>query len=136
MIVRTKVPLAVLSNDAVGHNTHTNPVRNSSINGAVSANDRVGVLKVTYSLAEKAPIKVTCDVHPWMGAYHLPIDHGFAAVTNEKGEFTIKGLPAGTHTLKVWHETGKDLERGLKVVVTAGPNKPVELKYGAAKFGR
>ena len=135
MIVRTKVPLMVLSDDAVGHNTHTNPVRNSSINGAVGAKDRVGVLKVIYTLAEKAPIKVTCDVHPWMGAYQLPIDHGFAAVSNEQGEFQIKGLPAGSYTFKVWHETGKDLDRGYKVTIKPGENR-VELKYGAAKFGK
>ncbi len=134
MIVRTKLPLPVLSDDAVGHNTHTNPVRQSGINGAVSANDRVGALKIIYSKSEQNPFSVTCDVHTWMKAYHLPLDHGFAAVTNEKGEFSIKGLPPGTHTLKVWHESGNALERSLKVTIPA--KEPLTLKYNAAKFGK
>lgn len=133
MIVRTKVPLLILSDDAVGHNTHTYPNRNPSFNGGISANERKGV-PIAYAQSEREPFKVTCDVHPWMGAYHLPLDHGFAAVTNEKGEFTIKGLPAGTHTLKVWHESGKLLERSLKVTVPTA--EPLALKYNATKFGK
>ena len=134
MLVRTKSPLLVLSEDPIGHNTHTYPSRNSSFNGAISANDRKGVA-ITYTQPEREPFKVTCDVHPWMSAYHLPLDHGYAAVTDAKGQFVIKGLPAGSHTFKVWHETGKLLERGYKVTIKAGEN-PVELKYAAAKFGR
>jgi hypothetical protein len=133
IIVRTKVPLMILSDDSVGHNTHTYPARNSGFNGAINANERKGVA-VTYAQPEREPFSVKCDVHPWMGAYHLPLDHGYAAITNEKGEFTIKGLPAGEHTLKVWHESGKLLERSLKVKV---PSKdPLALKYNAAKFGK
>ncbi len=133
VIVRTKIPLLVLSDDNVGHNTHTYPARNSSFNGAINANERKGV-PLTYAQPEREPFSVKCDVHPWMSAYHLPLDHGFAAVTNEKGEFTIKGLPAGTHTLKVWHESGKLLERSLKVTIPS--KEPLALKYNAAKFGK
>lgn len=133
IVVRTKVPLLILSDDAVGHNTHTYPSRNPSFNGGISANERKGV-PIAYAQPEREPFKVTCDVHPWMGAYHLPLDHGFAAVTNEKGEFTIPGLPAGTHSLKVWHESGKLLERALKVTIPA--KEPLALKYSAAKFGK
>jgi hypothetical protein len=134
VIVRTKVPLMVLSDDAVGHNTHTYPNRNSSFNGAISANERKGV-PITYVQPEREPFKVTCDVHPWMSAYHLPLDHGYAAVSDAQGKFVIKGLPAGSHVLKVWHESGKLLERGYKVTIKAGEN-PVELKYAPAKFGK
>ena len=70
-----------------------------------------------------------------MSAFHLPLDHGYAAVTDAQGKFVIKGLPAGSHVLKVWHESGKLLERGYKVTIKAGEN-PVELKYAAAKFGK
>ena len=134
MIVRTKKPLVVLSADAVGHNTHTYPNRNSSFNGAIGASDRKGV-EITYGKPEFEPFIVKCDVHPWMSAFHLPLDHGYAAVTDAQGKFVIKGLPAGSHVLKVWHESGKLLERGYKVTIKAGEN-PVELKYAAAKFGK
>jgi hypothetical protein len=32
------------------------------------------------------------------------MDHPFFAVTDENGEFSISGLPAGSYTLAVWHE--------------------------------
>ncbi len=131
MIVRTKQPLLILSDDGVGHNTHTYPGRNAGFNGGIKPNDRTGV-PITYVQPEREPFKVVCDIHSWMKAYHLPLDHGFAAVTNEKGEFTIKGLPAGTHTLKVWHESGNLLERALKVTIPS--KEPLTLKYDAAKF--
>ncbi len=134
MIIRTKKPLMVLSDDAVGHNTHTYPGRNSGFNGAIGAKERTGVA-ITYAQSEREPFSVKCDVHPWMSAYHLPLDHGYAAVTDAEGKFVIKGLPAGSHQLKVWHESGKLLERGYKVTIKAGEN-PLELKYAAAKFGK
>jgi hypothetical protein len=135
MIVRTKVPLMVLSEDPVAHNTHTFPERNSVFNQVIPANTRDGKILVNYGSAEKAPIEVKCDYHNWMKAYHLPLDHGFAAVTNEKGEFTIKGLPAGTHTFKVWHESGGALERAYKVEIQGGDKATVKtLSYATAKF--
>lgn len=135
MIVRTKVPLMVLSDDSVAHNTHTFPERNSVFNQVIPANMREGKILVNYGSPEKAPIEVKCDYHNWMKAYHLPLDHGFAAVTNEKGEFTIKGLPAGTHNFKVWHESGGVLERAYKVEIQGGDKATVKtLTYAAAKF--
>jgi uncharacterized protein (DUF2141 family) len=45
-----------------------------------------------------------CSVHPWMGAYIAVIDHPFFSITNDKGEFSIKNLPAGNYTIEAWHE--------------------------------
>lgn len=135
MIVRTKVPLLIMSDDSIGHNTHTLPNRNKPTNDGIKPNERKGV-PISYAQTERTPFKVVCDVHPWMGGYHLPLDHGYAALTNEKGEFVIKGLPAGEHTLVVWHEGGKPqlLERSLKVTIPA--KEPLTLKFAAAKFGK
>ena len=44
-----------------------------------------------------------CDVHPWMGAWVHVMTHPFHAVTGDDGSYTIKGVPAGTHTLVMWH---------------------------------
>ena len=49
-------------------------------------------------------LQAKCSVHPWMGAYVAIFDHPFFSVTNEKGEFSLKGLPPGNYTLEAWHE--------------------------------
>ena len=39
-----------------------------------------------------------------MNAYAGVVTHPFFAVTKEDGSFEIKGLPAGTYTIEMWHE--------------------------------
>jgi plastocyanin len=48
---------------------------------------------------------IGCDIHKWMSAKLAIFDHPFFAVSNEKGEFEIKGLPDGDYELTVWHES-------------------------------
>ena len=65
LILRTNQTVAVLSGDSVLHNTHVVGVRNSGENSTISL-DRVGNTKWTFPQAEKMPIMVKCDIHPWM----------------------------------------------------------------------
>jgi len=38
-------------------------------------------------------------------------DHPFVAVTDDKGNFTIKDIPPGKYTVEIWHETlGKQVK--------------------------
>lgn len=135
MIVPVGQELRVLSDDAIAHNTHTNPAKNNSMSSVVPQNDREGVVKVTYTRSED-PFSVTCDFHAWMKAYHLPLDHPYGAVTDENGKFEIKDIPSGTHDFVVWHEsaTGGYVERKLKVTVTAGEVTDMKIDYPAAKL--
>lgn len=127
----------VLSDDAVAHNTHTNPKKQTGISQVVPAGDRVGdAVKFAYKKAEATPLSVTCDFHGWMGAWHLPLDHPYAALTNEKGEFVISDLPAGKHVFMVWHEAadGGFVERKLTVDVKSGETAQVEVSYPVEKL--
>lgn len=133
LLARTTQTIFILNDDSVAHNTHTFPNRNPVFNSVVKVNDREGV-PLIYKQGEKEPIEVKCDFHPWMRGYHLPLDHSFAALTDENGKFEIKGLPAGTHTFKVWHEKGGLLERAYKVTIKADQPNEVKLNFGAAKF--
>lgn len=48
---------------------------------------------------------VRCGVHAWMYAWVVVADHCCYAVTDRAGRFTIPDVPAGSQTLRVWHET-------------------------------
>ena len=48
--------------------------------------------------------RVECDTHTWMKSYILVFNHPFFTVTDEKGNFMLKNVPVGRHTMRVWHE--------------------------------
>jgi hypothetical protein len=51
-------------------------------------------------------LNINCDIHKWMTARAVLFDHPYFAKTNEKGEYEIKGAPAGAKVLLAyWHET-------------------------------
>jgi hypothetical protein len=132
LLVRTDQKVRVLSGDAVAHNTHTYPLKNKQENFILTPNDRKGVQLPTLSLAERLPSKVGCDIHPWMQAWWMILDHPYAAVTKEDGTFEIKDLPPGEHEFKVWQEKAGYLEKAYKVTVKAGMNELKPIKVPAA----
>lgn len=62
--------------------------------------------------------RVECDTHTWMKAYILVFDHPFYTLTDASGTFRLENVPAGTYTIRVWHEILG--EQGAKVVVKPG----------------
>jgi plastocyanin len=136
LIVPTGRTVKILSDDPIAHNTHTYPQKNDSINSGVAPGDREGILNFSYRRAEAAPLAVSCDYHGWMKAWHLPVDHPYAAVTDENGKFSIPDLPAGTHAFVVWHESvqGNFVERKLSVTVKSGETTDVTIDLPASKL--
>jgi hypothetical protein len=126
----------VLSGDPVAHNTHTYPRKNPSVNSGVAPEDREGLLSFTYRKAESVPLSVKCDYHTWMSAYQLPIDHPYAAVTDENGAFMIPDLPAGKHSFIVWHEAadGGFVERKFAVEIKSGESTEMQIDYPADRL--
>lgn len=125
--------LVVANHDDMMHNTHLflrydsrrRTVGNWALprKGAVLRNDR--------ALRRPGIIDVKCDVHPWMHAIIRVFDHSYFAVTSASGSFEIAGVPAGTHTIKVWHEVFGELEQS--VTIQAGATATVSFYYDAGK---
>ncbi len=88
-----------LNSDEVSHNVHTSPRTNEAINKIIASG-----AKESQKLDKSDQIEIKCDVHPWMNSWLIVTDAPFFAVTNEKGEFHIDGLPAGKHDVEFWHE--------------------------------
>lgn len=132
LVVQAGQTVEVLNSDDVAHNTHTYPLRNQAVNILVAPNTAKGNGQdIATATRESLPHQVKCDYHPWMMAYWLVVDHPYAAVTNEKGEFTIKNLPVGDHEFRMWHERAGYLDRKYKVSVKAGDDnklKPYEVE--------
>jgi len=119
MTVWTKQPFEVRNSDeGIGHNTNATLRANGSFNETVTNEKPV---KKNFQKSESFPSPFACNIHPWMTATVLIRDNPYMAVSNKKGEFTIKNLPAGEHEIVFWHET-------------AGAMK--NLKVGKEKAGR
>jgi plastocyanin len=110
----TGEPVQVLNSDPITHNIHTVTFDNRAVNRAQPAGVRQ--IEVTFKVPEK--VKVKCDIHEWMGAWIVAIDHPYHAITDQNGSFVLEDVPAGTYTLELWHETLGSTTR--TVTVTAG----------------
>lgn len=100
------------NSDPVLHNVRSLSSRNRPFNIGQPAKtpDR----EKTFTLREY-PIQMQCDLHPWMKAWVFVMEHPYFSVTDEKGQFSIKGLPKGDYTLAVWHELFGEQEMKITV---------------------
>jgi hypothetical protein len=84
------------------HNTHYTGDNNKEDNQTINPG---GLLPVKLKPSVKEPVSFVCDIHKWMSAYVWVLDHPYAAVTDENGNYEIKNVPLGADVqVVVWHE--------------------------------
>ena len=123
--------LVVGNDDDILHNTHLNLKRGSRSrtvgNWALSGKD--ATVRAERPLRRPGIMEVECDAHSWMHAMIRVFDHPYFTVSSEAGTFEIAEVPAGTHTLRVWHEVFGELEQS--VTVEAGATTTVVFAFSA-----
>jgi plastocyanin len=92
--------LKAKNSDPFLHNVHGLAKDNGEFNMSQPQKDQEN------AIATKAAetFKVKCDVHPWMAAWVVVLDHPFSGVTGEDGTYKISGLKDGKYTLVAWQE--------------------------------
>lgn len=100
VLVPAGTAVRVLNGDAVTHNVHTAAFENRPVNRSQAPGQ--GAIELTFGLAEK--VRVKCDLHPWMSAWIVVMDHPYHAVTDATGSFALPGVPPGDYVLETWHE--------------------------------
>lgn len=123
LTISTDQELEIRNSDQTLHNVHSLSKKNPSFNRAQPMKG----MKMTQTFGKEETFKVKCEVHPWMGAYIGVFDHPYHAVTDTKGGFEIKGLPAGEYTIEAWHE--KYGKQTGKVKVEASGSATLEFTY-------
>lgn len=136
-IVLAKVgdTLKVTNPDEVGHNANIQFFKNKAINPTIPAGQEVSV---ELKKEEPAPIPVTCNIHPWMTARLVVLEHPFAGVSDADGHLTIEGLPAGeTLVFRAFHENARIKEATIdgKNVDWKRSRFEVEIKPGINDMG-
>jgi hypothetical protein len=70
-----------------------------------------------------------------MSAIVLVRDNPYYAFASQKGSFKIEGVPAGTYTLKAWHEKAKQTAE-VQVIVPEQGLVSAKLVLDASKYKR
>ncbi len=91
--------IVATNSDPVPHNTHYYGPLRSNVALPVEG------MSVSRVFQRAGMITVLCDVHGWMRAIIRVDEHRFHAVSDELGFLRILEVPAGTHTLELWHES-------------------------------
>jgi plastocyanin len=119
--------LAVRNSDGTFHNV------NGSISGKQLWNKPMAAKDPDLALPTSPKpgdlIEIVCNVHPWMRAYAVVIDHAYFGITGEDGTFTIPNLPAGTYTLEAWHAKLGTRTLEIKIGSGAKATAPARISY-------
>jgi plastocyanin len=115
--------LAVKNADATYHNVHAWLAGKTQWNDSHPA-AAADIVKDSVGAAGDV-LELKCDVHPWMHAYVVVVDHPYVAVTGTDGAFTIANVPPGKYTVEAWHPT-----LGLRTTkVTVKGKKAAKAKF-------
>ena len=133
------------NSDEVGHNANIHLFNNPASGILIpTGRDR----EHTVRSAEPAPTPVECNIHPWMKAYVIVLDHPYVGISNEHGVIEIRDLPVGKIIFKLWHEHSvKSMDSGelngksaswpkgrIEVDLKPGMNDLGKISFKAEKF--
>ena len=114
--------LSIKNSDPTNHNIHPMPAQNREWNQSMPPG--AADLIQEFPRAE-VMIPVKCNVHPWMKAYVGVVANPFYAVSDDKGSFSLKGLPPGDYTIAAWQEKYGTQEQK----VTIGPKETKSITF-------
>lgn len=137
--IRLSQTLLVANSDKCSHNTNVTPPADQAFNQLLAP---AGDLKHQFKRQQTIPIKVVCNIHPWMVGYILPRENPYTALSAADGSFELKNLPAQDLDFQVWQEkagyvdTPKWPKGKFKMTIKAGDNDLGTIKLPAALFAK
>jgi len=120
LLVKPQTSGVVMNSDSIGHNFHsiskgifnTNKKMNAATEIAVQGN----------RIRRPGIVRIKCDIHSWMSGWWYVAATPYTVLTDTDGSFSIGDIPAGTYTIKIWHETLGESEQ----TVVVEPNQATE----------
>lgn len=139
--LRLTQSLAIKNSDPFSHNSNLAPLGDRSENPVLTPDSEYKYGK--FKKAQKAPVPVACNIHPWMKGYIVVKDNPYVAVTDKDGYFELKDLPAEKLEFTVWQEKSGYLpakkdwhpkKGNFELKIKSGENDLGEIKVAAKLF--
>ena len=73
--------------------------------------------------SDRFPVRLSCNIHPWMKGFVAVHDHPYHTLTDANGNFEIKLAPAGAFKLFIWHEAV-----GWRLGTEGAKGEPITIK--------
>jgi hypothetical protein len=103
LALRTGQPLEVSNLDIYSHHPSWMFFANAP---ELRLHPATTTIELRPELSEKVPTPIRCQLHPWMSAYVLVLDHPYFGISNSQGQLVISKLPVGKElTFRLWHES-------------------------------
>jgi len=116
--------LRIKNDDAIFHNVHSASTAGNDFNFSQPS---AGLVREIVLKGPDVMLRLKCDVHGWMTAYIAVEPHQYFAVSGQDGSFVIADVPAGRHTVRIWHERYGELTQ--MVTVAAGQKATADFAY-------
>lgn len=127
--VMTNQPFRVRNSDPLMHNVNAQAKVNKGFNFAQATQGQVN--EKSFPLAE-SPIKLICNVHPWMSAYVHVFPHPFHTVTDRNGQWRFpQALPPGKYALRISHITAGTITVPVEITAAVTPRTEASLAVPA-----
>ena len=139
--MRLTQSLAIKNSDPFSHNSNLAPLGDRSENPVLTTDSEYTYGK--FNKAQKLPVPVQCNIHPWMKGYIVVKDNPYIGVSGKDGNFEIKDLPAEELEFTVWQEKSgwlpakKDWDpkkATFKMKIKPGDNDLGEIKVSPKLF--
>ncbi len=98
-VVAPGTEVKVTNGDKVFHNFRTRAKLNKTVNRGQPSG-----IAAKAMFSEPEIVVAECDVHHWMSAVIVVAPHRYITVSDSRGRFSIDGLPAGEHQVRLWHQ--------------------------------
>ncbi len=134
-LVRAPQVLVIHNQDPIGHNVKCDLLANSSFNVLFRSDAEQ---HFAFDAAERLPARLADNIHPWMNGWLFIHDDPYMAVSDASGKLTLKNLPAGRRTFRLWHERSgflRSFTRDGKAIDWPKEGISLEIKPGANDLG-
>lgn len=126
--IRTGQRLSLVNNDPTVHNTHPTPKYNQEWNMSQAAG--AAPFPKSFNRPEQF-IPFKDNQHPWEKAIVGVFDHPFFAVSDQFGNYELRGLPPGKYKLVAWHE--RLGEQQMELTIVPGETRKIDFTFELAK---